>query len=623
MAQDNVQRVKERLDIVDLIGSKVELRRAGRNFKGRCPFHQEKTPSFVVFPETQGYHCFGCQKNGDIFSFVMETENLTFRDALEQLASRAGVELKSNRQPNPERDERREKLLDLHERAASYFQSVLWSSSAGQIARELVERRGIDQKTAEIFGLGFAPDSWDALKIHLQQQMNASEDLLVDAGLCSRADSGRVYDRFRNRLMFPIRDRRGRTIAFGARALADEMPKYLNSPQSPIFDKSATLYALDRAYEAVRKTRTLVVVEGYMDAIAAHQFGFDNVVASMGTALAESQVHAIRNYVDKVYVALDSDAAGQLATARAIDTLREGFSTDADLTVDPRGMIRSEHSLAAEIRIVVLSEGKDPDELIRTEPALWTDALEKAVPLVEYVLRSRLTNVEDSPAARADALRSIAAPVLREVRDPIVQSEYVDLAAQLLGYRETVIRQAMLARTKRRRRDDPAPPRPGASQQSSDPERTVISLLLRYPLGYAQRAGTLETITHDRFRDIRHRTIIQGLKTNDYDVEASLAQWDEDLATYAGELQSAVILRDDLSPGMANNEILQALDRLQRHRYQEMVRQTQDDIREARETGDDALLRSSLERMSILAQQKSEHDPKISPYFHDLRTSAN
>jgi DNA primase len=620
MALDNVQRVRERLDIVDIVGSKVELRRAGRNFKGRCPFHQEKTPSFVVYPDTQGYHCFGCQKNGDIFSFLMDTENLTFRDALEQLAQRAGVTLESNHPANPEKDERRQRLIDLHERAAAFFQSVLWDSSTGQPARDLVERRGIDRKTAEIFGLGFAPDSWDAMKVHLQQQLNASEDLLVEAGLCSRADSGRVYDRFRNRLMFPIRDRSAKTIAFGARALGDEMPKYLNSPQTPLFDKSSTLYALDRAFEEIRKSRTLVVVEGYMDAIAAHQFGFANAVASMGTALTESQVHAIRNYVDRVFVALDSDAAGQLATIRAIDTLREGFATEDGLSVDPRGLIRTEHSISAEIQVVMLEQGKDPDELIRTDPALWSSALDSAVPLVEYILKSRLGDIENSPAARAEALRSIAAPVLREIRDPIVQAEYVDMTSRLLGYKESIVRQSLRAPRQTQSRTTTTGP---AATIASDPERTVVSLLVSYPLGYAVRAGTLELFNSDMFRDSRNREVFVALKQHEFDADRSIENLDSDLKDYALGLQSMVTLRADFSPGMANNEILQAIDRLHHARYKEMVSQAQADIRDARESGDTELLRDSISRMSELASDKSKFAPKVSPYFHDLRSTAN
>ncbi len=622
MAADNVERIKERLDIVDVIGSKVQLRRAGRSFKGNCPFHQEKTPSFVVYPESQSYHCFGCQKNGDIFTFTMETENLTFPDALQQLAQRAGIELESRRAPNPERDDHRQRLIELNERAAGYFSSYLWSAEAAGDARSLVGRRGIDRATAEKFGIGFAPDSWDALKTYLQSSMNANEDNLIEAGLASKSDSGRVYDRFRNRLMFPIRDRRARVIGFGARALGDEMPKYLNSPQTPLFDKSSTLYALDLAFEEIRKSRTLVVVEGYMDAIAAHQFGFKNAVASMGTALTESQVHAIRNYVDKVFVALDSDAAGQLATIRAIDTLREGFATRDDVSVDARGMIRTEHALGAEIRVVTLEDGKDPDEIIRSDPTLWQAAVNGATPLVEYILRSRLAAIEDSPAARADALRDIAAPVLREVRDPIVRSEYIDLAARLLGYKDSVVRQALSTQSRARRVDSDALTHQNRPS-TSDPEQNLVGLLLSYPLGYAARAGTIDLVDLNVFRDARNRELLRALLEVDLDVSVMKSGLSEDLAAYADLLIDRIPVRTDLSPGMANNEILQAIDTLGRSRYQEMVRQTQADIESAKELGDAELLRESLMRMAELAISKRLYDPRQSPYFNDLRSKAS
>ena len=621
MSQDNVQRIKERLDIVDIIGSKVQLRRAGRSMKGLCPFHQEKTPSFVVYPESQNYHCFGCKKSGDIFSFVMDTENLTFPDTLKLLADRAGIELSQRHPANPKRDERRNRLIELNERAGDFFRSTLWDTVAGEAARAIVQDRQLDQPTAERFGIGYAPDSWDALKNHLQRQSNASDDQLVDAGLCSRADSGRVYDRFRNRLMFPIRDRRGRTIGFGARSLGDEMPKYLNSPQTQIFDKSATLYGLDMAFEAIRKTRTLVVVEGYMDAIAAHQFDFPNTVASMGTALTEGQVMAIRSYVDKVYIALDSDTAGQLATVRAIDTLRESFASNDQYAVDHRGLIRTGQSLDAEIRIVSLLQGKDPDDLIRADPKLWETALDGAVPLVEFVLTNRLTTIDDSPAARADALRDIAAPVLREIRDPIVRSEYVDMTARLLGYRESVVQQAV--RGSRRRPVRQAEPEPRASGVVRSPEQTVLSLLLAYPLSYAQRSGTLDDLHPEIFDDGRNRAVIERLIVAGFEVEQMLSDTDDELSRYALELRNLVTVREDLSPGMANNELLQSIRQLKRARYDALVRRTRQEIADAKESGDSEQLRVSLMQMAELARDKSNYNPDISPYFNDIRTQAS
>jgi DNA primase len=619
MAQDNVDLIKERVDIVDLVGSRVQLRRSGRSFKGLCPFHQEKTPSFHVYPDSQSYHCFGCGKNGDIFSFLMDTENLTFIDALSQLAQRAGIELQSNRPANPERDERKHRLVELHERAAAFYASVLWDSSLAEVARALVERRGLDRRTAEAFGIGFAPDSWDVLKTHLLQSVNASDDQLVDAGLCSRAESGRVYDRFRNRLMFPIRDRQGRAIGFGARALGDELPKYLNSPQTPIFNKSAALYAIDQAFEEIRRTRSMIVVEGYMDAITAHQFGYKNAVASMGTALTESQVYSIKSYVDKVYVALDSDSAGQLATVRAIDTLRESFADEDNITVDARGTVRTQSAIEAEIRIVTLPEGKDPDELIRTKPDLWQRALDGAVPLVEHILRIRLGAIEDSPSARADALRDIAAPVLREIRDELVRAEYIDLTARLLGYKDNVVRGALRSGRTIRASEHATAQRPVPAIS----ENILVALLLEYPLGYALRAGTLDGIEAELFRDTRNRQIYECLLGANFDVRATTERLPGELQSFAEALTKLVLVRPDLTPGMANNEIAQAIAAIRRERYHEAVRQARDDIETAKASGDAALLRSGLERMAELAHAKPGFAPPESPYFYDVRSRAS
>lgn len=618
MATDQVEQIKERLDIVDLISSRVQLRRSGRNFKGLCPFHQEKTPSFVVFPDSQQYRCFGCGKGGDIFTFVMETDNLDFRDALAHLAQRAGVEIRRTTSSDSPRDERRERLIELNELAASYFSNLLWSGSSGQQAREIIESRGIDRRTAEAFSLGYAPDSWDQVKKHIQMRAGASEDKLVDAGLCSKSDNGRVYDRFRNRIMFPIRNRQGRVIGFGARAMGDDMPKYLNSPQSLIFNKSEALYAIDLAYPAIRRERSLIVVEGYMDAIAAHQYDYKNTVASMGTALTGPQVQSIKRYVDKVFVALDSDAAGQLATLRAVDTLRESFGSESRPQVVGRQMIRFERALDAEIRIVLIEQGKDPDDLIRSDIEAWEAALENSIPVTEYVLRERLKEVEQSPAARADALQEIAVPLLREVHDATVQSEYVNLVSQLLGYSDRDIRVALARRSVNSgtAQKVQSAERPSAS----NPEVHLVSLLLTYPLSYAARQGTIYQIQISDILDSRRREITDEILTNEGDLAAALENLSEEMREYADSLRELAPVRDDLTPAMADRELRQAIANLARQRYQERVAHVQGEINEARESGDREALREALSRMSELATAKPKFAPDLSPYFRDLRT---
>jgi DNA primase len=613
---DTVSQIKDRIDVVDLVGSRVQLRQAGRNFKGLCPFHNEKTPSFVVFPDSQSYHCFGCGKSGDIFSFVMDTENLEFGDALTRLAERANVEVRASKPRDPGRDAHRERLIDINERAASYFSNVLWTSTAGQSARDLLERRGVDRPTAEQFGLGFAPDSWDALRTHLLRRGDVSEDLLLEAGVQSKSDGGRIYDRFRNRLMFPIRNREGQTIGFGARALGDEMPKYLNSPQTPIFNKSDTLYALDRAEETIRRDRTLVVVEGYMDAIAAHQFGFTNVVASMGTALTSQQVGSIRRYVDRVFLALDADAAGELATLRAIDAVRESFVNESMPTVDSNSLIRFERAVAAEVRIVPLSGGKDPDEMIRSDPDSWSTALSKAVPLVEYVLRARLADVEPTPAARARALTEDVVPLLREIRDQAVLAQYVGLASRLLEYKDTDIRAALRSRANVASRGAPTGGRPVAS----DPERHLIGLLLRHPMVTQAHVDALHSIDLDDILDARNREIIRVLRSAEPS-DNLLDKLPDEIVEYAQTLQSEAPGRPDWSPGLVQRDIRQAIQTLTRTRHLYRETQVKRELAIAKEDGDTETVMALVRQMANLATKRSQIDPDTSPYFKDSRTA--
>jgi DNA primase catalytic core len=309
MGRQDVERVREAIDIVDLIGGYIQLRKAGKNFKALCPFHQEKTPSFYVFPETQSFYCFGCGASGDAISFLMRIEQLDFRDALERLAERAGITLSPPRPEERAEDEQRRRLAELNRLAAAWFAHVLWGTSFGEAARSYLERRGIDRPTAERFGLGYAPDAPSALARYLSQH-GAGPEELVTAGLVMRRDDGSLVDRFRNRLIFPIRDRHGTILGFGGRTLGEAQPKYLNSPQTPLFDKGSVLYAIDLAEESIRQQRTAIVVEGYLDAITAHQFGYSNTVASLGTALTERQGRHLRRLAERILLALDADVAG-------------------------------------------------------------------------------------------------------------------------------------------------------------------------------------------------------------------------------------------------------------------------------------------------------------------------
>ena len=342
MADSAIEEIKRRLDIVDVVGQTVDLKRAGKSFKGLCPFHAEKTPSFTVSPERGTFHCFGCGEGGDVFSFVQRRDNLDFREALQELANRAGVELErgSASRPDPAERAERDRLHALLSAAADFYRAELAGPRGGN-ARAYVESRGLTAETIDAFGLGYAEPSGRALERHLLAAGFTHEEA-VKAGALGQADDGRTYDGFRDPLVFPIRDAEGRAIGFGGRALrADQQPKYLNSPQTELFDKGANLYALDRAAAAIREARRAIVVEGYMDALVAHQHGFRNVVATLGTAIGERHIQILRRLASEVVLALDADAAGVRAAIRGFEVAGQSLVDESPTILRVRGSAAS------------------------------------------------------------------------------------------------------------------------------------------------------------------------------------------------------------------------------------------------------------------------------------------
>ena len=385
-----VDDVKARLDIVDVVSQYAPLKRAGRTYKALCPFHSEKTPSFVVFPESQTWRCFGsCNEGGDIFSFVMRTEGWDFAEALRVLAQKAGVQLEEQTPEYKARQSADDRLYVLLDEAAQLYMNVLIDSPEAASTRDYVVDRGLTEATVHHFQLGYAPDEWSFALDHFRRR-GYHQDEIIAAGLAIENERGRVYDRFRHRLMFPIRDGRGRTLGFGARALEpDQQPKYLNSSQGPLFDKSQLLYGFDMARRAIRETETAVVVEGYMDVIQAHQAGFSNVVAQMGTALTETQVHQLAKYANRLILALDTDEAGVNATMRDLDVVRDSLIEDGrpnTVIFDAQSMMRRAGKMELDIRVLQLPNGKDPDEFIRATPNQWPEVIQNARSLVDYVI---------------------------------------------------------------------------------------------------------------------------------------------------------------------------------------------------------------------------------------------
>lgn len=470
-----IEEIKGRLDIIDVISGYVSLSKAGRNYKGLCPFHNEKTPSFIVFPETQGWHCFGaCGAGGDIFSFIMKRENLDFGEALALLAAKAGVELKPRDQGSTAEDAHLERLRAIVADAAVYTNYLLNKSSEAAIARAYLERRGLTPLTWENWQLGYSLDSWDAMRDRLLSKGYRLEEL-EEAGLVIRreGDAGvSYYDRFRGRLMIPIRDVQGRAIGFGARILREDPerpgPKYINSPQSPLFDKGNTLYGLDMAKKAIRDADLAVIVEGYMDVLMSHQVGVCNVVAGMGTALTEAQMRQLKRYSSNITLALDPDAAGDHATLRGLETARQSLEREWTPVFSPTGLVRQESRLKAQLRIATLPPGQDPDELAYADVARWQEVIANARPIVDYYLQL-IARDEDLSSARgkANAVERLA-PLIYEIASPVEREHYTQKLARLLQTDERLVTEQIVLFGRMGDRKETAGPRPAAAAASPD-----------------------------------------------------------------------------------------------------------------------------------------------------------
>jgi len=405
-----IDEVKQKIDIAEVIGQYTALKKAGRNLTALCPFHSEKHPSFFVYPEQESWHCFGaCNTGGDVFAFVMKKEGLDFGEALRLLAQRAGVTLPSRVEPGDNKEEK-EEFFQVNDAAALYYHNLLLNSPAAAKAKSYIEKRGFTAKTISDFQIGFSLDSWDALKLYLMEKGH-SEKTLITAGLLYEDEKGKTSDRFRGKLMIPIRDIRGRVTGFGARVLDNSEPKYKNSPQSPTFDKSGTLYGIDHAAAGIRKKDRAIIMEGYMDVIMAHQYGVTNTVASMGTAITETQVNILKKLSKNLVLSLDADAAGEEAMLRTV-----GY----------------ENVLGAEIRVIRLPEGKDPDEVIKEDINVWNTLVAQAVPLIDFLFEKTVVKLDLTTARDKSGAVDRLLPVLSAINDPIRQAHYLQKLAALV-----------------------------------------------------------------------------------------------------------------------------------------------------------------------------------------------
>src|SRR5688572_1815178 len=398
--------IRAAVDIVDLVGRFVNLKKAGVNWKGLCPFHGEKTPSFMVNPKKGIFHCFGCGVGGDAFGFLMRQDKLTFPEAVRALAKQANVALPDDKAPG---DSGREELVRAMDLAARFYAEAL-AKPAGARARTYLEGRGIDPEVARHFRLGYAPEGWDNLREFMRGE-HVSEDVLLTAGLVVKRESGSgVYDRFRGRLMFAIRDLQGRVVAFGGRAFGDEQPKYLNSPETPLYTKGNLLYAADVARDSIRAKNRALIVEGYVDCLMAHQYGFTETVAALGTAFTGTQLGVLQRYCDEVITFFDADAAGQKAAERA-EQLLEPTSNGATWAITRSGSFDAPGGFR--VKVALLPAGHDPDTFLRAEgAAAFTERIEQARSLLAYALDRVIADPDGAaspgPRARANAFTRAA-----------------------------------------------------------------------------------------------------------------------------------------------------------------------------------------------------------------------
>ncbi|MGB9743572.1 MAG: DNA primase [Minisyncoccales bacterium] len=426
MLSSPVDEIKNRLDIVEVVGSYIKLQKTGANYRTNCPFHSEKKPSFFVSPTRQIWHCFGCGAGGDIFKFVMQIEGIEFGDALRILARRAGVELKPLAPEYKKWQTLKQRLYEVCELACCFFEKQLEESKAGQAAKQYLLNRGINQESIKKWRLGYAPDTWQGLSDFLLSR-NYKKEEIEKAGLSLSSEKGSFYDRFRGRIIFPIFDLNSQVIGFGGRVFKErdkeEVAKYINTPQTILYDKSRILYGLDKAKVAIRENDACVLVEGYTDVIMAHQVGTFNTVATSGTALTPLQLKILKRYTENLILGFDMDVAGESATKRGIDLAQlHGFN----------------------IKVLRLSGGKDAAEIIKQNPQEWLATLTQPKSIMDFYFESAFVGRDKKSAEGKKQISQILLPVIKRIPNKIIQTHWVQELAKRLGVKEATIEEELV-----------------------------------------------------------------------------------------------------------------------------------------------------------------------------------
>lgn len=558
--------IKARLDIADVVQGYVALQKAGRNFKATCPFHSERTPSFFVFPERQTWRCFGaCATGGDVVSFVQRKEGLDFTETLHLLATRANLPVQERR--SRETLEHEDLLFKANDIAADYYHKSLFEP-AGEEALAYLYRRGLSQETIVLFRLGHSPGG-SALLQHLSVK-GVNSDLALAAGLVRSSENSPLRDMFHKRIIFPIHDHRGRIVGFGGRTLGSSQPKYLNTPQTVLFDKGGTLYGLHRALEPMRGSGRGIIVEGYMDAIAAHQGGFTNVVASMGTAVTEAQIALLPPQAHTIIQALDPDAAGQEATVRSLENSWHRLERRV-ATITRKGVALMHRTQGPDLRVALLPQGKDPDQIIHESPSDWESALDNAVPWWEFWFQVEANRHDLSSTQGKALLADSLFPVISSIENPYEQERLFSRLAELLGVsNQTLIASVGLPRSKNpRQRTNPAGKANASAFRAANHdslEEFTLALLLQNPSLRDQ--GLILTVDHFGQSDNRE------LFSNWFDLfsqEVLPDKVSEHLKDYLSGLLALPI--PESTDFMLSQALLQCISRLEERKLREIKRE--------------------------------------------------
>ncbi len=587
--QEKIDEIRERVDIVHLISEYVALRKAGRNFIGLCPFHKEKTPSFSVRPDKQIFYCFGCGVGGNVFSFLMNINGMTFPEAVRYLAGKTGVILAESQYGSRSgvHDTEREQVFLANSKASRWFIRNLASEGASPIRAYLVDR-GISPGVIEAFGLGYAPDSWEALRSYFDQEKIAQSSA-EKAGLIIRGKEGSYYDRFRGRLMIPIEDTEGRVVAFGGRILGEGEPKYLNSPESPVYIKGRHLYGLNRSKEFIRKEGYAILVEGYFDLLALWNAGVRPVVAVLGTAMTKEQVDLLRRYTRKVYVAFDSDEAGQKALMRSMEIF-----------------------LAAEVEAwaVRLSEGSDPDSCVRTQgKEVFLAAIGKAQPIESYFL-DRLLPQEKTVVGEKQAVKS-AIDLAANIADPIARSLFHRRIAERFGLEYAVIRQQALGNTAIRFETSQAPGMKGQADALQDRpdkhELTLVHLLLENPrrIRDVVERGVFEYLSEGPLMRIVRQLIREAGHDEMERLDINGIIQREEYAAIREAILRLVMTENRIPEELSDRMFNDTVKRLRRQSYEKRRRNLQSKLIKAQRDGDQELcLRLVQEKESLIREER-------------------